>query len=288
MPLDREEYVEQAYFFRVLRERLADNIAAQDCLASIDQEILSTTRLPMAVQFLTTELKHSGVLHTGFQRLTHYFTPFQGFVIQQAEQEGKRFSMPIALMLLEREAKYRSESPTPSGLFVYELEAICRNRLGYLDGLKAISQDSYFDSGWRQLIESAIKLVGVIEVADLIYVRSVLYVMDERRNRPDYEPSFQPIFGEKEGKIAKASRGREPLYLFAALQRQLAYPEVPRIRMNPDAAAKIDIMTIKMRELENRVKLLESEVKGNVDLSHFGKPEILEEQMKRIREQDGE
>ena len=34
-----------------------------------------------------------------------------------------------------------------------------------------------------------------------------------------------PLFAEKEGKIAKANRGRDPL-LFAALQRQLGYPEV--------------------------------------------------------------
>ena len=31
--LDREEYVEQAYFFRTFRERLADNLPAQDVLA---------------------------------------------------------------------------------------------------------------------------------------------------------------------------------------------------------------------------------------------------------------
>ena len=30
--LDREEYIEQAYFFRVWRERVADNLATQDIL----------------------------------------------------------------------------------------------------------------------------------------------------------------------------------------------------------------------------------------------------------------
>src|SRR6476620_2749632 len=65
--LDREEYVEQAYFFRTFRERVAHNLPTQDVLASLDQEILTTTRLPMAVQFLATEIKHSGILATGFE-----------------------------------------------------------------------------------------------------------------------------------------------------------------------------------------------------------------------------
>ena len=68
--LDREEYVEQAYFFRTFRERLAENLPSQEVLATLDQEILTTTRLPMAVQFLATEIKHSGLLSTGFERLT--------------------------------------------------------------------------------------------------------------------------------------------------------------------------------------------------------------------------
>ena len=68
--LDREEYIEQAYFFRVFRERLAQNMAAQEILDHIHEEILSTTRLPYAVQFLATELKHSGLLSSGFARLS--------------------------------------------------------------------------------------------------------------------------------------------------------------------------------------------------------------------------
>src|SRR5258707_11349412 len=130
--LDREEYVEQAYFFRTFRERMAQNVPTQDLLATLDQEILSTTRLPMAVQFLATEVKHSGLLATGFERLTHYFTPFQGFVVRQAEQEGLKFTMETALVVLEREATYLAGTPTRPGLFVYQFETIARNRLGYL------------------------------------------------------------------------------------------------------------------------------------------------------------
>src|SRR5262245_59271617 len=92
--LDREEYIEQAYFFRTFRERVVENMPAQEVLERVHEEILATTRLPLAIQFLATELKHTGVLATGFARLPHYFTPFQAFVIGQAERAGLRFSLP--------------------------------------------------------------------------------------------------------------------------------------------------------------------------------------------------
>ena len=71
--LDREEYIEQAYFFHVLRERLAANMATQDVLERVHEEILATTRLPYAIQFIATEVKHTGLLSSGFSRLPHYF-----------------------------------------------------------------------------------------------------------------------------------------------------------------------------------------------------------------------
>src|SRR3954451_10018256 len=136
--LDREEYIEQAYFFRTLRERVAENMATQDVLERIDQEILATTRLPYAIQFLKAEVKHTGLLSSGFARLPHYFTPFQAFAVHQAEDEKRRFPMLTALRVLEREAAYKAESPTRPGLFVYQFESIARNRLGYTEGLTAM------------------------------------------------------------------------------------------------------------------------------------------------------
>src|SRR5947209_14528930 len=129
--MDREEYIEQAYFFRIVRERTLENMPIQDILTRIHEEILSTTRLPMAIQFLATEIKHTGLLSSGFARLAHYFTPFQAFTIEQTEGETKRFSIEIGLLILEREAQFRSGTPTPAGLFVFRFEALSRNRLGY-------------------------------------------------------------------------------------------------------------------------------------------------------------
>ena len=52
--LEREEYIEQAYFFHAFRERLLDGLPSQDILSRIGEELLSTTRLPLAVSFLCT------------------------------------------------------------------------------------------------------------------------------------------------------------------------------------------------------------------------------------------
>ena len=46
--LDREEYVEQAYFFRVLGERLPENVPLQDLLAQVRDETLATTLTGLA------------------------------------------------------------------------------------------------------------------------------------------------------------------------------------------------------------------------------------------------
>jgi hypothetical protein len=275
--LDREEYVEQAFMFRNVRERIAENQAAQDVLLRIGEELLSSTRLPYAVQFLATELKHTGLLAAGFAKLPHYFTAFQAFVIRQAEDTRSRFPMTTALLLLEREAAYRADKPTRPGLFVYQFESIARNRLGYLDGLEALAADPFYDEPWRGYFDELRKRVGEIDFCDLVYLRSSLHVADERRRNPTYEPAHAPIFGEKEGKIAKASHGRDPLYLFAALQRQLGYPEVPRYQVRDEAATRFELIQNKLRELEIRLKLAESELRGSIDLSQFGKPELLKD-----------
>jgi hypothetical protein len=274
--LDREEYIEQVYFFRHVRERLADNLATQDVLDRIHEEILSTTRLPMAIQFLATELRHSGLLASGFSRLPHYFTPFQAFVVRQAEDDRRRFSMDLALLVLEREAQYRAGKPTRPGLFVYQFETLSRNRLGYEEGLASMTEDPLYDEDWSVFLRWMSAQAGVVDFADVLYARSELYVSEQRRLHESYTPPLPALFGEKEGKIAKANHGRDPLYLFAALQRQLSYPEVPRLRPRDDLTSRMTTIQAKMREMEIRVKLLESEARGQLDLNQFLKnPDML-------------
>lgn len=278
--LDREEYVEQAYFFRIFRDRIADNMPAQDILERLHEEVLTSTRLPYAIQFLASELKHSGLLGNGFAKLPHYFTAFQSYVIRQAEDEKQKLAMTTAFLVLEREAAYKANNPTRSGLYVYQFEAIARNRLGYGDGLIAMADDPHYDAEWAHYIDIVRRQVGVIDFGDLLYLRSELYAKDQQRLNPEWQPTHPALFGEKEGKIARASRGRDPLYLFAALQRQLGYPEVPKHRERNDLSTRFDLIQNKLRELESRLKLAESELRGNVDLSQFGKPELFENDSK--------
>ncbi len=273
--LDREEYIEQAYLFRVMRERLSEGLATQEVLEHIGQEILSTTRLPYAIEFLTAEVKHTGLLSSGFARLGHYFAPFQAFVVKGTEEEGRRFSMETALLVLQREAEYRTGNPSPSGLFVYQFEVLCRNRLGYDEGLASMVRDGFYPPEWRAFLDTVRQQIGVVDFAEMVYLRSEMYLSDRRRHEPDYQPPVPAVFGAKEGRIAGANRGRDPLYLFAALQRHLNYPEVPRPRPRDDLSAKLEALQVRHRELEARLKLVESEVRGQVDLSQFGKPELL-------------
>ena len=147
--LDREEYIEQAYFLQAFRERLTDGLPSQEILARVGEELLSTTRLPMAVSFLHTEIRATGVMSPAMVRIGHYFTPFQAHVIAQAEYDESRFPMDQALLVLEREARFKADGPTLPGLFVYQFEAVARNRLGYGKGLEAMAADPFYDEDWR-------------------------------------------------------------------------------------------------------------------------------------------
>src|SRR5439155_9406764 len=109
------------------------------------------------------------------------------------------------------------------------------------------------------------------------YIRSDDYVSEQRRQSPDYEPPVPTLFGAKEGRIARANVGRDPLYLFAALQRQLGYPVVPRPRPREEGGLKLETLLAKIRDRETRLKLIEGELRGQIDLTQFGKPELLSE-----------
>lgn len=268
--LDREEYVEQAYFFRVLGERAAQNTATQDLLRSVREEILSTTKLPMAIDFLASELRLSGVFAPAMTRLAHYFTPFQTFVVESAENERGRFDFAVALAILEREAAYRAAGATPQGIFLYEFEALCRNRLGYDRGLTAMAADPTFNEDWREWILTIRRQIGIVDFADLLYVRSEHFQqMRARAGAVDAEPAKPALFGLKEGRIALSHRHKDPLWLFAALERHLNYPTVPRPKPLDESRLVLPTLSRRVERLETRLKLIEEEQKGGIDLSKF-------------------
>jgi len=266
--LEREEYIEQSHFFKTLAERKELGHSTQDLLQAVREEILSTTKLPMAIDFMLGELKFSGAFAPAMAKLGHYFTPFQTYVISEAESDRGRFDLQTALEILAREARYRAEGATPQGIFVYEFESLARNRLGYERGLDAIAGDPLFDEPWRLWIMTVRRQVGLVDFADLIYVRSAHY-QQRAAARDNAAGDFAVLFGEGEGRIALANRGKDPLLLFAALHRHLGYPEVPRPAKHDESPQMIPLLLRRVDRLESRLKLLEEELKGGIDLSRF-------------------
>src|SRR5260370_41033714 len=122
--LEREEYIEQVYFFRTFRERLTDGLPSQEILARIGEELLSTTKMPLAVSFLHVEMRGAGQVGPAMERISHYFTPLQAHVVSHAENESSRFPMAQALRPLEREARVKAEGPPLPALCVCQSEAL--------------------------------------------------------------------------------------------------------------------------------------------------------------------
>ncbi|HRX80006.1 MAG TPA: hypothetical protein P5307_13135 [Pirellulaceae bacterium] len=268
--LEREEYVEQAYFFRTLGERLPKNMPLQELLRQTREELLASTNLPHAIDFLRTELEHAGVFGTAMARLPHYFTPFQTYVIQEAENERGRFDMRIALEILRSEAEYRTKGASPQGLFLFHFETLSRNRLRYDKGLAAVAGDPLYDDAWRDWIMFVRHQVGFIDLADLLYMRSEYSNIRRKAQRGVVaEPEKPVLFGEKEGKIAFANRGKEPLYLFAALQRHLGYPAVPRPKPQDDSVDVLPLVLRRLERIEARLKIMEEEQRGGLDITKF-------------------
>jgi hypothetical protein len=292
-PLGREEYVEQAHFFRALAERLEVNVPAQEVLASVREEVLATTKLPMAIDFLLGELRHEGVLGPALAHLPHYFTPFQAFVVRESENERLRFDLRVGLEILRREATYRAGEPTRQGIFLYQFESLCRHRLGYYHGLEAVANDPAFDEMWRNWILTLRRQIGMVDLADVIYVHSEYYWQraekserntasaavptagladsaDRKRVGPSSSPEGSVVlFGEREGRIALANRKKDPLFLFASLHRQLGYPEVPRTKPRDQEKALLPQLARRLEQMEMRLKILEEEQRGGLDLTKF-------------------
>jgi hypothetical protein len=273
--LERAEYVEQAHFFATLAQRNQLGMSTQELLGTVREEILSTTNLPMAIDFLNGELKLNGVFGTAMAKLGHYFTPFQTFVIGEAESDRARFDMVMALQILAREAEYRAAGATPQGIFLFEFESLSRNRLGYDRGLEAIAGDELFDAAWRDWITLVRHQIGLVDFTDLVYVRSEHFFRRQmaRVSAGDATAAERPVlFGEGEGRIALANRGKDPLLLFNALHRHLGYPEVPRPQKPDESPQLLPLLVRRVERLESRLKLAEEELKGGIDITRFYAP----------------
>ena len=305
--LAHTEYVEQAYLFDLLRQRIAEQTPMQELLEQLQHELLATAQLPMAIDFMLTELKHSGLMGLAMGRMEHYFAPFQTFLIKESEKETGRFSVDLALQILHADAQTRVETTSQleeledqekqdaisrgprnqapadvdsimkrarSGLFFFQFECVSRNRLGYDAGLKAMSTDPVYDELWSTWLSRLRDQVGLVDTADLIFLASDEYERRLLAEGLDVEDKGPFLFGEKEGRIALANRRKDPVYLFGAMQRHLGYPAVPRpVKVQKDADT-VPAMLRRIERLESRIKLMEQEQRQEFDLSkYYEKPE---------------
>ena len=118
--------------------------------------------------------------------------------------------MRIGLEILERLAKYCAESATPAGVFLYQFETISRNRLRYDPGLAATCVDPIFDDAWREWLQMVRNQVGIVDLADLVYLRSAYHVQRrEARGLGDDSPTPVVLLGEKrrENRVGEPSQG---------------------------------------------------------------------------------
>ncbi len=271
--LSRDEYVEQAYFFRVLVERLEENVTVQEVFRVSQEEVLSTTKLPMAINYMLGEMKLSGCFGPAMQQLGHYFTRYQSYVVSAAESETGRFDMRVALNILRFLAEFMAKGAEPQAVFMYQFEVLCKNRLGYDQGLSAMAADPIYTEDWAEWIHEVRRSIGLVGLGELIYVRSQHYLQQRARTEPDPTPEKPILFGTKEGKIALANRRKDPLLLFAALQRHLGYPKAPRLEKVDRTSETIPLLMRRMERLEQRIKLLEEEEMGGIDITKFYTPD---------------
>ena len=230
--LEREEYIEQAYFFHTFRERLLDGLASQEILARIGEELLSTTKLPLAVSFLHIEMKGTGQMGPAVERINHYFTPFQAHVVNQAETDLSRFAMDQALLILEREAKFKAEGPSLPALFVFQFEALSRNRLGYTKGLAAMAGDPLYTEDWVDYILTLQSSGWATSTSpDLIFVpvRAVCSASRQAASNPEFIPKFPILFTARRKERSARNRLSDAIRCtFSRHCSSSATPEVPR------------------------------------------------------------
>ena len=136
---------------------------------------------------------------------------------------------------------------------------------------------------WSQWITRLQASLGERELAEIIYVASQHY---QNRRASSRSPASGPadgagklisdslpsaLFGDQEGRIAKANIGRDPLFFFAALQRQLNYPSVPRTALAENDKTLAAFLEARLNKIEQRLKIAEMEMKGGIDLTRFYK-----------------
>ena len=121
--------------------------------------------------------------------------------------------------------------------------------------------DPSYDAVKREYVDTVRRQIGLVDFPDLIFLRSDYYVElcnggRIRNTQPRWGAAFRRLVQARKRTL---TAGRDPLYPFAAAQRQLGYPEVPRPKPRRHGFGRSRRCRRKLREMDLRIKLMESE-----------------------------
>ena len=273
--LDREEYIEQAYFFRVLRDRLADGMATQEVLERIDQEILSTTRLPYAIQFLAAELKHTGLLVVRLRPAAALLHAVSGV----RRSAAPRRSAPLPAGLGPAGAAARGGVPRRPAAAAGPVRLPVRGavaqppRLRRRPARRWRPTRSTTATGRRSSTTCGGRWGWWTSPTSSFCGPNCMCRSGGGGSRTT---------SRRCRRCSARRRARSPAPTAAATRSTCSRPcngtSTTRRRRGRSrattSATRSQVLEARLRELEKRVKLMESEMRGQIDLSQFGKPEI--------------
>ena len=234
-----------------------------------------TTKLPLAIDFLRTEVLHGGRLNPAMAKIGHYFTPFQTFVVA-AGRVGQ-----VEVRHGDRAVNPRADGGVPgAGAFAGgAVHLPVRVRGAEPAGLRRrpagrrrrplfrTPRGGPGSPAWRGRWGRRTSPTWSISAAT-----SSSRAAAGPNTTPTGGPATRCCSTARLGRIARANRGKDPLYMFAALQRQLGYPRVPK----PAAPADDKLppaQEARLARLEKRLQLLEAEQRGTgIDLHEFHAP----------------
>ena len=188
------------------------------------------------------------------RKLAHYFTSFQTYVVAEGEDERGRFDLHVAFEILRYDAEYRAAGASRPGAFLYQFECLCRNRLRYEKGLDAMALDPIYDEDWRKWLETVRRQIGIVDVADLIYVRSQYYA-DERIRRYGELDSQRADPVRREGgqdRLGQSPQG--PALPVRRLATPSGLPAVPRPKPVDETLQLVPQLLRRMERLETRTE----------------------------------
>ena len=135
--------------------------------------------------------------------------------------------------------------------------------------MSSIAADPIFNSDWKEWILKSRLDLGTIDFANMIYQKSQFYVDQRERRGQKLDENFVPLFGRQEARNAKANVGKDPVYMFAAFQRQLKYPAVPRPKREATELVLHPLLELRIQQIEKQLQMLDAETKGGIDLREF-------------------